>query len=76
MIESVASAAAPLGAIFGWAFFSFWSAIPAGMALGLAPVPVALTVTGSYAAGAALVLLAGAPLREQNPAAHEGETGR
>ena len=32
------SVAAPLGAIFGWAFFSFWSAIPAAMALVGAPL--------------------------------------
>jgi len=68
-----------LGAIvtvFGWSFFSFWSAIPAGIALGLSPVLVGLTVTVSYGSGAALVVLVGAPLRErirQRMAANRGE---
>lgn len=54
-----------LATVFGWAFFSFWSAIPAGIALGLPPVLVGLTVTLSYSAGAAAVLLLGAPLRDR-----------
>jgi hypothetical protein len=54
-----------LGAIFGWAFFSFWSAIPAGIALQVAPVVVAATVTLSYASGVALVVVAGVPLRQR-----------
>ena len=49
--------------IFGWAFFSFWSAIPAGIALQLSPVLVALTVTLSYGCGAALVAFGGAAVR-------------
>lgn len=65
MLETLLTTLAPLAAIFGWAFFSFWSAIPAGLALGVAPVPVVLTVTASYASGAALVLLVGAPLRQR-----------
>jgi F0F1-type ATP synthase assembly protein I len=52
-----------LGTIFGWAFLSFWSAIPAGIALPVSPISVALTVTISYGCGAALVARAGAPLR-------------
>lgn len=56
---------AALGTIFGWAFFSFWSAIPAGMALGVSPALVALTVTLSYASGAALVAFGGAAIRER-----------
>ncbi|NDJ59803.1 MAG: hypothetical protein GYB67_01690 [Chloroflexi bacterium] len=54
---------AALVTVFGWSFFSFWSAIPAGIALGLSPVLVAVTVTISYGSGAALVLLIGSPIR-------------
>jgi hypothetical protein len=53
-------------AVFGWAFFSFWSAIPPGLAvMQLPPVVVILTVTLSYGAGVALVALAGAQLRNR-----------
>ena len=51
--------------IFGWAFFSFWSAIPAGIGLGVAPTVVVLTVTISYGTGAALVVVVGTPLRDR-----------
>lgn len=51
--------------IFGWAFFSFWSAIPAGIALNVSPVLVALTVTASYGCGALLVVVVGTPIRER-----------
>jgi hypothetical protein len=56
---------AALSAIFGWAFFSFWSAIPAGVAMQVAPVLVIVTVSLSYASGVALVVLAGIPLRQR-----------
>ena len=56
---------ATLSAIFGWAFFSFWSAIPAGIALQVAPPIVAMTVVLSYASGVLLVVLAGVPLRQR-----------
>lgn len=65
MIESVLITAAALATIFGWSFFSFWSAIPAGLALNVAPALVLVTVTVSYASGVALVLLVGTPLRER-----------
>lgn len=51
------------GTIFGWAFLSFWSAIPAGIALQVSPLGVALTATVSYGCGAVLVIVAGTPLR-------------
>ena len=54
-----------LVSIFGWAFFSFWSAIPAGIAMQVAPVLVIITVTLSYASGVTLVVLAGVPLRQR-----------
>lgn len=56
---------AALITIFGWAFLSFWSAIPAGIALGVESAVVALVATISYGCGAALVVLVGAPLRER-----------
>ncbi|GIL08504.1 MAG: hypothetical protein BroJett033_0150 [Chloroflexota bacterium] len=49
--------------IFALAFFSFWTAIPAGLALGLAPPLVIATTTLSYVCGAALVLLPGERVR-------------
>ncbi len=51
--------------VFGLAFFHFWSAIPAGLALGVAPLLVASLVTLSYGSGAALVILVGAPIRRR-----------
>lgn len=56
---------AALITLFGWAFLSFWSAIPAGIALGIDAAVVAITATISYGCGAALVVLVGAPLRER-----------
>lgn len=49
--------------IFSLAFFYFWGAIPAGLALGLSPVVVILTTTFSYMCGVALVVLPGERLR-------------
>lgn len=49
--------------VFALAFFSFWPAIPAGLALGLAPAVVIATTTLSYVCGAALVLLPGERVR-------------
>ncbi|MCE7949353.1 MAG: hypothetical protein DYG88_18190 [Chloroflexi bacterium CFX4] len=54
---------AALLTVFGWAFFSFWSSIPAGMALSLSPEVVVLTATLSYGCGVGLVVGVGAPLR-------------
>lgn len=51
--------------VFAWAFFSFWSAIPAGLAMNINPILITTTVTLSYASGIALVLLVGAPLRNR-----------
>lgn len=65
MIESLLVTAAALTTVFGWAFFSFWSAIPAGLALNITPALVLVTVTVSYGSGVALVLLVGAPLRQR-----------
>ena len=49
--------------VFAWSFFSFWSAIPAGIALGLPPLLVLATVTTSYVCGVVLVVLPGGRLR-------------
>ncbi|MBE0690204.1 MAG: hypothetical protein IH587_08810, partial [Anaerolineae bacterium] len=48
---------------FGLAFFWFIGAIPAGAALNLALPVAALTAGISYAAGALIIVLIGAPLR-------------
>lgn len=58
------AALAPLSGVFAWAFFSFWTAIPAGIALGISPILVAVTAWLSYTAGAIVVILAGEPLRQ------------
>lgn len=51
--------------IFGLAFFYFWPSIPAGLALGL-PAPLVIAASSlSYACGAAVVALAGGPLRRR-----------
>jgi len=42
---------------FGVAFFSFWGAIPAGLALGLHPLAIILITTASYMIGVLLVIL-------------------
>jgi hypothetical protein len=52
-----------LAGIFGIAFFWFWGAIPAGLALGLNPILVAVTVWLSYVAGVVLVVVVGEPIR-------------
>jgi hypothetical protein len=51
------------GSIFAWAFFSFFTAIPAGVALGLAPLLVGLTAWLSYTAGVIVVVLLGKPVQ-------------
>lgn len=63
-------------AVFGWAFLSFWSAIPGGIALELSPVVTVLTAVVSYGCGAALVVIVGEPVQriirhrmQQRPAA-------
>ncbi len=49
--------------VFALAFFTFWPAIPAGLALGLSPLVVVLTTTISYVCGVALILLPGERVR-------------
>jgi hypothetical protein len=49
--------------IFALAFFYFWPAIPAGLALGLSPLLVTLTTSLSYACGVAVVTLLGERVR-------------
>lgn len=64
MAEGAAGEVVKVASIFALAFFSFWPAVPAGLALGLAPVTVIVTTTLSYAAGAAMVALFGGTVRE------------
>ncbi len=52
-----------IASTFGLAFFWFIGAIPAGAALNLALPVAALTAWISYAAGVAIIVLIGAPLR-------------
>lgn len=62
--------------VFGWSFLSFWSAIPAGIALGVTPPMVGLVATISYGCGAALVVIVGTPLRERLQRRIEGRSRR
>lgn len=50
--------------VFGVAFFSLWASIPAGLALGLSPLPIIVTSALSYAAGVGLVAFLGEPVRD------------
>ena len=52
-----------LASVFALAFVSFWTSFPAGAALGLAPLLVALTAWISYSLGVILTVLLGEPLR-------------
>jgi uncharacterized membrane protein len=63
MPDSILADIPKLVSIYGLAFFSFWTAIPAGLALGLAPVTVVCTTSLSYASGVALVTLFGERVR-------------
>lgn len=65
MPESFLLVVAGLASVFGWAFFSFWSAIPAGIALSLSPVWVCATAIVSYASGVLVVVLVGEPIRRR-----------
>jgi hypothetical protein len=51
--------------IFAWAFFSFWSSIPGGIALGVPPLLVGITAWLSYSTGAILIAVLGQPIRER-----------
>ena len=62
-MEDIATVIPKLVSIFALAFFYFWPAIPAGLALGLSPPLVILTTSLSYAAGAAVVTLLGERVR-------------
>lgn len=53
-----------LVSVFGVAFLSLWASIPAGLALGLSPVPIVITAALSYASGVGLVAFLGKPLRD------------
>lgn len=64
-MDALLAEIARLASIFALAFFSFWAAIPAGLALGLSPLVVVLITTLSYASGAALVTLVGGDLRDR-----------
>lgn len=50
-------------AMFSLSFFSFWTSIPAGLAMGLSPVAVFLIAIISYVVGILVVLLPGERLR-------------
>ncbi len=62
-MEDIAVLLPKLLSIFALAFFYFWPAIPAGLALGLPPLLVIITTSLSYACGVAVVTLLGERVR-------------
>ncbi len=62
-METILSDAPKVISLFGLAFFYFWPAMPAGLAMGLSPLLVVLTATLSYVSGAALMLIFGERVR-------------
>jgi hypothetical protein len=62
-VQDIAVLIPKIVSIFALAFFYFWPAIPAGLALGLSPVIVILTTSLSYMGGAAVVTLLGERVR-------------
>ena len=56
-MDSVLAEIAKSLSVFGWAWFSFWTAIPAGLALGLHPIAVIIITSSSYISGILIVLL-------------------
>jgi hypothetical protein len=54
---------AKVASIFGLSWFSFWSAIPVGLALDLSPIVIIVTTTLSYISGVLLVTLPGERVR-------------
>ena len=62
-MQEIAVLLPKLLSIFALAFFYFWPAIPAGLALGMSPLLVILTTSLSYACGVAVVTLLGERVR-------------
>jgi len=63
-MEIVIAEIAKLMSIFGLSWFSFWPAIPAGLALGLHPVAVVLVTSISYMSGVLIVILPAKSVRD------------
>jgi len=63
-MDSVLAEIAKSLSVFAWAWLSFWSAIPAGLALGLHPLAVIVLTSTSYISGIILVLLPARAVRE------------
>lgn len=64
-MDSVLTTIPKIVSIFLLAWFSFWPAIPAGLALGLSPLVVIVTTTLSYTSGVGLVVVFGGWIRER-----------
>jgi hypothetical protein len=52
-----------LVSIFAWAFLSFWTSIPGGIALSVPPLLVGITAWVSYSVGVIATVLLGEPVR-------------
>lgn len=63
-MEIILAEIAKILSIFGLSWFSFWPAIPAGLALGLHPLAVILITSTSYMSGVLVVILPAKSIRE------------
>lgn len=63
-MDSVLIEIAKSVSVFGWAWFSFWTAIPTGLALGLHPIIVITITSSSYISGIVMVLLPAKSVRD------------
>ncbi len=63
-MDSVLAEIAKSLSLFVWAWLSFWSAIPAGLALGLHPLAIIIITSSSYFSGILIVLLPARSVRE------------
>ncbi len=55
---------AKVASTFGIAWFSFWGAIPAGLALGLHPIAIIIITSLSYLSGILIVILPAKSVRD------------
>ena len=56
-MNTIAAELVKVMTVFGIAWFSFWAAIPSGLALGLHPLAIVLTTSLSYSSGILVCVL-------------------
>ncbi len=55
---------AKIASVFGVAWFSFWGAIPAGLALGVHPIAIIIITSASYLSAVLIVILPAKSVRD------------